>query len=312
MRYTCIRPQAERSFFPIVCYNNSASVLPIDVDGQYGYAGFGIWPNTSTIAQTFGDWSADSFVARVLAEPNTGLFWTLLISPLEEDRGQDLSFGGILTIGEIVNLGQIFNISDDELKKDKIPDLKLVTEYPLLNNSAVCENETYYAFIDEISWGNGSATLNSSIPGTPKGKIAAYLDSLSPWNQVPYSITKELYGNLQNATYVKESGLWFFDCVELSVNITIAGHAYPISPLTVAQHFEELICVGTVSHLSTTALCIFAYPFFGSSKPSQKTLEAMSSLVFPSVRPLFGIAFLSADNCRSEERLRSLLLPDEA
>ena len=161
-----------------------------------------------------------------------------------------MSFGGVLTIGEIADIATIFNLTADDLKNASFPDLKQVAEYPYLNNSGVYNDITYYIIIDAISWGKESATLKSSVPGTPDGKISAYIDSIQPWNQVPYSITEQLYGHLKNATYVKESGLWFFDCTELTIDITIAGKDYPLSPLTVAQHFEDLICVGTVSHIS--------------------------------------------------------------
>ena len=255
------------------------------MEGDYAYAGFGIWPNTSTIAQAFDDWSADAFVARILAEPETGLYWTLLINSDEDDRGTDQSFGGVLTIGEIANVPQIFNITQEDFQKSGFPNLTLVTEYPCLNNSASYNGDHYYAVIDAISWGNGSATLNSTVPGTPEGKIAAYIDSTYSWNQVPYSVTEQLYKNLENATYVKDTRLWHFKCTELTINITIAGHDYPLSPLTAARHVEGLDCVGTVSHASTSAPSTFAYAFLGSSKPSQITLEVMLSSAFPSVRP---------------------------
>ena len=172
----------------------------------------------------------------------------MLINPLEDDKGTDQSFGGLLTIGEIVNLSQIFNISADDLKKDGVPDLNLVANYPLLNNKGVWNNISYYAVIDAISWGNGSATLKSTVPGTPEGKISAYIDSTDPWIHVPYSITEELYKNLEGATYSKDTGVWNLKCTELTINITIAGHAYPISPLTALGHIESYNCVGNVSH----------------------------------------------------------------
>ena len=228
--------------------------MPIKADGGYAYAGFGIWPNTSTIALEFGDWSADSLVARILAEPDAEPYWTLLINPLEDDRGTDQSFGGVLTIGEIVNLSQIFNVTADELKNSSVPDLTQVANYPALNNNGVYNGTSYYTLIDAISWGNGTATLKSSVSGTPNGKISAYLDSINPWIDVPYSITEELYKNLTNATYEKGTGLWHFKCTELTINITIAGHAYPLSPLTAVGHLESSNCVGNVSHTSTSAV----------------------------------------------------------
>jgi len=112
---------------------------------------------------------------------------------------------------------------------------------------------TYYVIIDAISCGNGSASLNSTIPGTPDGKIAAYIDSTYAWNQVPYTVTEQLYKNLENATYVKDTRLWHFKCTELTVNITIAGYDYPLSPLTVAQHVDGLECVGTFQALPENA-----------------------------------------------------------
>jgi len=222
------------------------------MDGEYAYAGFGIWPNTSTIAQAFGDWSADSLVARILAEPDTGLYWTLLINPDEDDRGTDKSFGGVLTIGEIVNVSQIFNVAQEDLKKYNFPDLKLVTEYPWLNHSASYNGISYYAIIDAISCGNGSTTLKSTVPGTPEGKISAYIDSTYSWIQVPYSVTEQLYKNLQGAAYDKDTRLWHFKCTELNINITIAGYDYPLSPLTAVQHVDGLDCVGTVSRITMT------------------------------------------------------------
>ena len=268
-----------------VYYENSNVTLPIEVEGDYAYAGFGIWPNTSSIAQAFGDWSADSLVARILAEPDAGLYWTLLINPIEDDRGTDQSFGGVLTIGEIANLAQIFNVTQEDLKNNSVPDLNLVTEYPCLNNSASYNDNSYYIIIDAISWGNGSATLNSSVPGTPDGKTSAYIDSTYSWNQVPYPVTEQLYKDLEGATYEKDTRLWYFDCVELTINITISGYDYPISPLTAVQHVDELKCVGTVSHSSAPAHGVSSYTSSGSSKPSQIMLEAMLSLAFPSVRP---------------------------
>lgn len=244
--------RAERECL-IVYYENSSAALSIQV-GENAYAGFGIWPNTSTIAQAFGDWSADTFIARILAESDAGLYWTLLIHPVEDDRGTDRSFGGVLTIGEIVNVSQVFNVTQEELEKNHFPDLTLVSEYPFLNNSASYNDNCYYIIIDAISWGNGSATLNSTVPGTPHGKIAAYIDSSYSWNRVPYSVTEQLYKNLKNATYVKETRLWYFECTELTINITIAGYNYPLSPLTAVQHVDGFNCVGTVSHASAPAL----------------------------------------------------------
>ena len=217
------------------------------MDGEYAYGGFGIWPNTSTIAQAFGDWSADSIIARITAEPETGLYWTLLLNPSEYDRGTDHSLGGVLTIGEIVDVTQIFNVTQEDLQKVNFPDLKSVVEYPYLNSSYTYDGTAYYAVIDAISWGSRSVTLKSTIPDTPQGKIAAYLDSTYSWIEVPYSVTEEMYKGLEGATYDKDRRLWHFKCTELTITITIAGHDYPLSPLTAVQHVDGLNCVGTVS-----------------------------------------------------------------
>ena len=149
-----------------------------------------------------------------------------------------------------MNLSQIFNVTEDDLKNNNVPDLTQVSKYPALNYNGVYNGISYYTLIDAISWGNGSAHLKSSISGTPDGKISAYLDSINPWIDVPYSITEELYKNLENATYVKETGLWHLKCTELTINITIAGHAYPLSPLTALGHLESSNCVGNVSYLA--------------------------------------------------------------
>lgn len=231
--------------------------LPIQVDGELAYAGFSIWPNTSTVLQAFNDWSADSFISRILAEPAAEPYWTLLVNPLEDDRGTAGSFGGLLTIGEIVNLTQIFNITEDQLKQNNFPNLELVTNYPLLNNTGSYNNVTYYAVIDAIKWGNVSTTLNSTVPGTPSGKISAYIDSTYSWIQVPYPVTEQLYRNLENATYKNDTRLWYFKCTELNVNITIAGYDYPLSPLTAVQRVDGLNCVGTVSLASSSTPILF-------------------------------------------------------
>ena len=180
-------------------------------------------------------------------------------------------------------MSQIFDVSQDDVSKSGIPDLTLITGYPSLNNNGVYNGITYYALIDAISWGGGAATLNSGVPGTPQGKISAYLDSTYPWIQVPYSITEQLYKNLKGATYAKDTGLWHFDCTELTVKITIAGHDYPISPLTAVQRIESLNCVGTVSHTGTPAHSTLVYAYSGSSRPNRITLEAMLYSAFPSV-----------------------------
>lgn len=146
---------------------------------------------------------------------------------------------------------QIFNVTEEDLKKDKVPDLSLINGYPPLNNSGVYNGISYYTLIDSISWANGSATLNSTVPGTPSGKISAYIDSTDPWIYVPYPITEQLYKGLKNATYVKDTGLWHFTCTELTINITIAGYAYPLSPLTAVEHIESTDCVGNVSRVNT-------------------------------------------------------------
>jgi hypothetical protein len=99
--------------------------------------------------------------------------------------------------------------------------------------------------------GNVSATLNSTVPGTPSGKISAYIDSTYSWIQVPYTVSEQLYKNLPNATYKNDTRLWYFKCTELNVNFTIAGYDYPLSPLTVAQRVDGLNCVGTVSCTNT-------------------------------------------------------------
>lgn len=249
LRYTYAGLRAECGSFAVY-YENSGAPLPIKAEGECAYAGFGIWPNTSSIAQAFGDWSADSLIARILAEPETGLYWTLLINPLEDDRGTDESFGGVLTIGEIVNVTQIFDVTQEDIKKYDFPDLKLVAEYPWLNHSASYNGIPYYAIIDAISCGNGTATLKSTVPGTPDGKISAYIDSTYSWIQVPYSVTEQLYKNLPGATYMKDTRLWHFECTELNINITIAGYDYPLSPLTAVQRSDGLKCVGTVSHIA--------------------------------------------------------------
>lgn len=203
----------------------------------------------------FNDWSADTFTARVLAEPNAEPYWTLLINPFEADRGKDDSFGGVFTIGEIVNLSQIFNVTQGDLTENHVPDLTKVTQYPRLNHSAWYKDHYYYALIDRISWKGGSATLNSVVPGTPSGKIAAYADSTYSWIQVPFSVTQQLYGGLKGATYMQETRLWHFECTELTITITIAGYDYPISPLTAVWHVDNLNCVGTVSRTNAPALC---------------------------------------------------------
>jgi len=294
----------------IVYYEKKSALWPIEVDGEYAYAGFGIWPNTSTIAQAFGDWSADSIIARILAEPVAELYWTLLINPFEDDRGTDDSFGGVLTIGEIVDVTQIFNVAQEELKNANFPDLKLVAEYPWLNNSGSYNGDYYYAIIDAISWGNGSATLKSTVPGTPDGKIAAYVDSTYSWIQVPYSVTEQLYKDLEGATYAKDIGLWHFKCTELTINITIAGHDYPLSPLTAVQHFDGLDCVGTVSHRSVPALGPFAYLLLSQfqAKPENAGGDVVLGVPFCKRDLVLGPASLNPNYCRSEECLRSVLL----
>lgn len=269
----------------IVLYENANLPLQIQVDGEFAYAGFSVWPNTSTVFQAFDDWSADSFISRVLAEPAAGPYWTLLISPLEDDLGIAGSFGGLLTIGEIANVPQIFNITKGELQKNNFPDLGLIIGYPYLNNPGMYNNVAYYAVIDAIKWGSVSATLNSSIPGTPAGKISATIDSTDSWIQVPYSVTEQLYKNLENATYRNDTRLWYFKCTELNINITIAGYDYPLSPLTAVQRVDGLNCVGTVSFTSTDALGVLLILSL-SSKQSPRMLEVTLFLVFPSVRPL--------------------------
>lgn len=269
----------------IVYYENPNVTLPIQADGEIAYAGFSIWPNTSTISQAINDWSADSFVPRILAEPEAGPYWTLLIDPLEDDRGLGGSFGGLFTLGEIVNVSQIFNITEDELKQNNFPDTGLVTGYPRLNNTGSYNNITYYIVIDAIKWGNVSTTLNSTVPGTPSGKISAYIDSTYPWIQVPYPITEQLYMNLENATYKNDTRLWYFKCTELNVNITIAGYDYPLSPLTAVQRVEGLDCVGTVSPTSASTLDVLLM-LWKSSKQNLRMSEATLSLVFLSVRLL--------------------------
>ena len=166
-----------------------------------------------------------------------------------------------------MNLSQIFNVTEDDLKKNNVPDLTQVASYPALNHNGVYNGTSYYTLIDAISWGNGSATLKSSVPGTPDGKISAYLDSINPWIDVPYSITEELYKNHENATYVKDTGLWYLKCTEFTINITIAGHAYPLSPLTAIKHLDSYNCVGNVSHLALPPLELLLIPL--PAVPSQ-------------------------------------------
>ena len=191
----------------------------------------------------------------------------MLINPVEDDKGTDQSFGGVLTVGEIVNLAQIFNVTEQDLKKNNVPDLTQVTSYPVLNHKGVYNGLYYYTLIDAISWGNGSAHLKSSVPDTPDGKISAYLDSINPWIDVPYSITEELYKHLENATYEKDTGLWYLKCTELTINITIAGHAYPLSPLTALGHVDSYNCVGNVSRLAHPPSVLFL--MFLLAVPSQ-------------------------------------------
>jgi hypothetical protein len=244
-------------------YEHSDAPLLIHADGDYAYAGFGIWPNTSTIYKEYGDWSADSFIARVLAEQGTGLYWTLLLSPAEDDKGTDKSFGGVLTIGEIADVTQIFGVTKEDLKKYNFPDLTHVEKYPWLNHDGWYNDQHYYIVIDGISWGGGSATLKSTVSGTPGGKIAAYIDSTYSWIQVPYSVTEQMYKHLEGATYEKDTGLWHFKCTELTIIIVIAGYEYHISPLSAAHHVDGYTCVGTVSHASRSAPRYFYLSFPG-------------------------------------------------
>ena len=153
-----------------------------------------------------------------------------------------------------MNLEQIFNVTQDDLTKNHVPDLSKVTQYPHLNHSAWYKDHYYPALIDHISWKGGSATLNSTVPGTPSGKIAAYIDSTYSWIQVPYSVTEQMYGKLENATYMKDTRLWTFKCTELTITITIAGYDYPMSPLSAVWHIDKYNCIGTVSRANTPAL----------------------------------------------------------
>ena len=268
----------------VAYYENSDVSLPIQAEGPLAYAGFDIWPNTSTVYQAFNDWSADSFISRVLADPQGDPYWTLLINPLQNEGGTDGAFGGLYSIGELVNITQIFNVTEDQLRSNNFPDLSRVTEYPWLNNTGSYGGVTYYAIIDAIKWGDVSATLESTVPGTPSGKISAYIDSTYSWIQVPYAVTEQLYKNLPDATYNNGDRLWYFTCTELNVNITIAGYDYPLSPLTAVQQADNGKCVGTVSRDNAIFLSTYAYTFSGSSKPRPRMSEAMLFLVFPSVR----------------------------
>jgi len=218
-----------------------------------------------------------------------------------------------MSMGEIVSLTQIFNTTEDELKKDNVPDLTHVTNYPVLNYKGVYNGTSYYALIDAISWGNGSATLKSTISGTPNGKISAYLDSTDPWIHVPYSITEELYKHLEGATYAKDTGIWHLKCTELTINITIAGHAYPIAPLTAVGHVDSYNCVGNVSLQSIYTLSTLAYLFSWQFRAKPDGAGGDIVLGVPFCKTLnFGVDFLGADSHQSEERLRSLRLPDQA
>ena len=195
----------------------------------------------------------------------------MLINPLEDDKGTDSAFGGLITVGEIVNVTQIFNVTEEQLKESNFPDLGLVTNYPALNNTGSYNDVLYYIVIDAIKWGSVSATLTSTVSGTPSGKISAYIDSTYAWNVVPYSVTEQLYKNLPSATYKNDTRLWYFTCTELTVNITIAGWDYPLSPLTVVERVDELNCVGTVSRLNALVPCLFCSPFpwkFQASAPN--------------------------------------------
>ena len=208
----------------------------------YGRLGLGPTAN-SQLVKDANDGS-HSVIDQLILQEGSDPFITLLVSPLETDKGNPLIFNGFMTAGTTVDLSKIFGISPDALSAVGVPVLSKVTNQPKIQLGS---NGVFS--VDDIQVSGKSVGLSSSVSGAPFGKPVAKLSTTNPWIVAPKSLVDAVYSGVSGASYSSTDRLYHLPCTaEVDVTIVIAGVSYPLSPLDViSTQVGSDQCVGTVS-----------------------------------------------------------------
>ena len=251
---------------------------PQSID-TYGHLGLG--PTSGSQLVKDAKDGSHSLIDQVLMQESSNKYMTLLVSPLESDKGNPITFSGFFSVGSTVDLTNIFGVSADKLSAADVPVLSKVTSQPKLQIGTA---NTFP--IDDIQVAGKGLGLTSTVSSSKKPLVT--LSTTSPWIVVPKSVVDAVYANVPGASYSSSDRLYHLPCTaEVQVTFVIAGVSYPMSPLDViATQAGSSQCVGTVSCTTFDSSCSrsdMGYPPF-SSKRAMVLFQATCSWVFHSVR----------------------------
>lgn len=228
----------------------------------------GLGPTSNSVLAQDANDGSHSLIDQLILQEGTSDYITLLVSPLETDKGQPVTFSGLLTAGKTVDLSQIFGVSADRLAAVGVPVLSKVVNQPKIEPS----NGTFS--IDDILV-SGKSVVSAS--GSNSAKPTAHLSTTNPRIVAPKALVDAVYADVPGSTYSATDRVYHLPCTaEVSVTIVIAGVSYPMSPLDViATQVGSEQCVGTVSDSIPFRLATFSFSQFSSKQATALKMDTM-------------------------------------
>lgn len=200
----------------------------------------GLGPTANSVLAHDANDGSHSLIDQLILQAGTSNYITLLVSPLETDKGRPVTFSGLMTAGKTVDLSQVFGVSADRLAAVGVPVLSKVVNQPKIE----LDNGTFP--IDDILVSGKSV---ASAIGSKSAKPSAQLSTTNPRIVAPKGLVDAVYAGVPGASYSAADGVYHLPCTaEVALTVVVAGVSYPMSPLDViATQVGSDQCVGTVS-----------------------------------------------------------------
>ncbi|KAF9533071.1 aspartic peptidase domain-containing protein [Crepidotus variabilis] len=236
---------ADQAFLNVV--DTSTFTSNIKAQGYDGLLGLG--PSSgSVIRKNVGDDVAETLLQRIFeADKGTNNYISFTL-----DRKNDptVDYTGQFSISEI------------------IPPFNNITSMPKLDvdkvNRLLKADQHWQALTDEdngiIGPDGQPITIDSIVPGAPKGQFVAVIDSGFTFSQVPRDVSDQIYGRVQGAAYDEVNQWWLVPCGQyLNISFNFGGVNYPIHPLdtVVDDNFAKTdstgkkVCIGAFQPITS-------------------------------------------------------------
>ncbi|KAF9464127.1 aspartic peptidase domain-containing protein [Collybia nuda] len=214
-----------------------------------GYDGlFGLGPNKgSQVRKKLDGNTGDTMLTRIFSQNKTSANYITFLLDRKGDPTDP--FTGQFTLSEIV------------------PGFENITTMPKLDvdtvNRLLQADQHWQALTDKnngIIGPDGNAiTVDSIVPGAPKGQFVAVFDSGFTFSQVPREVSDAIYGRVHGAVYDVKDEIWTVPCGQyLNISFNFGGISYPVHPLdTVDDNFSRTdlngnkICIGAFQPITS-------------------------------------------------------------